>query len=385
MHSMQCEHIQETKGVMKLKISLEKPSLDELTHFGILGMHWGVRKKEETTNKTPKLTYYDRSKADYLKRGFTKADAENLAKRKSTIRTASLIAGGVTLAVGAALVARYLYVENVDTTLKTGEKAFHIARGELKDLEAGRNLFVTIDQADRMAYQWRLNNPLKIERIERTLEFTKDIKIPNPKKSVELYNEFMKDPNNSKMALDAFEKAGNSFGFGEPITKITHDLFVTVGPYFSKGESMHGPASNNEVGENLWKTYKDFLVNKGYQGILDTNDRAKGHGFNVERPAIIFDAANALKDISRKVLKDNTGSFARTIPTIREIGSSASAAWVAALAGTSALTISSNSKAIESYRRVYPNSKKSNKEIIKSMSDDYEMAYKVYDKVEKLK
>jgi len=178
-------------------ISLEKPSLHELTHAGVLGMKWGVRKEEIGANsnnsKPVRPSYYDRSKADYLTRGFSEADSEKLAKRKSTIRTAAFVAGGVTLAVGAAFIARHYYIENKDVLLKTGAKTFHIDRDVVKDLEPKKSFYVTIDQADRKAYQWRLNNPKQVERIERTFQTTKDIRIPSPKKSKALYDEFAKD------------------------------------------------------------------------------------------------------------------------------------------------------------------------------------------------
>ena len=358
--------------MMKM-ISLEKPPLNELAHFGVRGMKWGIRKNRPTS---PKLTYHDRAKVDYIKRGFSDADSEALAKRKTTIRKAALIAGGVTVAVGAAFVVRHLYVENKDMNLKAGKKAFHIARGAVTDLEPGRGLFVTVDQADRFAYRFRLNNPNGLDRIERTFEYAKDIKIPSPKKSAALYDEFTKDSNNQKAIKEVFDKLG---------TNTDYRSFVTYGPYFSKGESWHAFGSNNPNGENIWNGYKKFLMDKGYQGILDANDRAKENGFNVERPTILFDAAASLKEVSRKSLGATIDPRKTSIPTIREIGSATNAGLVATLAGFAGITISGNSKALNSYRMVNPNSKKTNKEILRTMQNDPQLVQEVYAKVSKMK
>lgn len=358
-------------------ISLEKPPLDELCHFGVRGMKWGVRKEEIIGNEKPrKPSYYDRSKADYLSRGFSESDAENLAKRKATIRTAAFIVGGVTLAVGAAFVARHYMIENKDTILKTGSKTFHIDRDIVKDLEPGRNFYVTVDQADRKAYQWRLNNPRGVARIERTFETTKNIRIPSPKKSKLLYDEFLKDPNSKELVENAFIRA---FGKEEGLKSLNYESFVTYGPYFSKNDSWHPLLSFTEQGEQAWKSYQNFLMDKGYQGLLDANDRAKSHGFNVERPAIIFDAANHLKEVSRQTLSGKS-KLKAAIPTIREVANKDTAALVATAAGISTVGIFQSTRALESYRKVYPNDKKTDFEIINLMSTNSNVAYDVYKK-----
>lgn len=54
MLSMPCELIADRKERMSMIIK-EKPPLDELIHFGVLGMHWGKRKDHTvSSNKTYK-------------------------------------------------------------------------------------------------------------------------------------------------------------------------------------------------------------------------------------------------------------------------------------------------------------------------------------------
>lgn len=364
-------------------VSLEKPDLNELAHYGVLGMKWGVRKdrytkgrarsrKNQTKDQEPKLTYFERTRDGYIKRGYSKTDAEALAQRKAVIRHRALIAGGVTLAVGTAFAVRHYLIENKNISLTAGQKAWHISRGEIKDLEPGRSLYVTIGQADRFAFRNRLNNPLKLERVERTFEVVKDVKIPSEKESRRLFNEFFKNPNNHKTLTEVFQPFG---AVGEKPTFSDYKSFVATGPYFSSGESWHKRFSNNPAGEKLWAEYKNFLVDKGYQGILDANDR--WNGFNVERPSILFDAASTLKEVSRKTIKNPTGRTA-SIPTIREIESvGAFLTGYAAVVATS--STSTTNKVLDAYRKVHPNSKKTNSEIIKELGWDRDELKKLYE------
>jgi hypothetical protein len=357
----------------------------ELTHYGILGMKWGVRKEYQpvgrnTSDKPARQGYKEKVKNKYLSKGYTEQDSESIAERKRKIRTAALIAAGVTVAVGAAFVARHYHIENHDVTLKAGAKTFHIDRSEVRELESGMHFYTTIDQFDRKAYQWRLNNPQKVQRVERIFEMTKDVKIPSPRKGEVLYNQFRNDPKN-------MEKIKEAFG---PLEQIgikgkSYKDFITAAPYFSEGESFGGfknLTSHNKAGAELWKDYQKFIVNKGYQGLLDENDRNPAHHFNVERPAILFDAASKLKEVSRKNIKD-AGGLTPVIPTIRELGSVKTAKVLSAIGGMTALKTLSDNNYVDVYRRSYPNSKLTNKEIIKAMGDPFEYS-KTIEKYKKI-
>ena len=319
-----------------------------LKHFGVLGMKWGIRKDSLNI----KMSYRDKQEKRYLERGYSKKDAESLAKRKAQLRTGFLIAGGITAAIGVAAVARYASVELRDVKLKGGAKAFHIARGEIKDLEEGRNLFVTIGQLDRFAYRARLGNPKNLPRIERTFETLRELKVPSPHKASKFYEEYARS--HSDEITRAFRLSGIA-------KSISYKDFNTMAPYFSEGEGWHKMLSNNKAGADLWKDYQQFIISKGYQGLLDENDRNPMHGFNVERPTILFDAAKHLKEVNRRDVPIKMQLAA--IPTIRE-ASTKMVGIGALITGTIGLKGRDRIKSLEAYRKVYPNNKLEDDEIL---------------------
>lgn len=374
-----------------MKVSLEKPPLNELAHYGILGMRWGVRRDQRTLDRLAgrRPTYYDRSKANYLKKGYTEKDASRLAERKVKVRRAALVAGGVAVVAGTAFAYRHYSIENKDFAIKAGNKAWHITRDELKPLEEGRHLYVSANAPDRLAYRWRLANPENVARVERTFQAMEDIKIPSPVKSEKMFDAFAKNPEVKNLLSEAASKynQSNAEHIMQEMVKLQGDTLDTrmqavwvakmqevkldtfkqfgiYAPYFSSGDSWHQTAGDNAAGEKLWKMYKDYVVKAGYQGLLDVNDRNPAGGFNVERPTIIFNAASKLKEVSQKTIADPTTRTA-LIPTIREISSLSTLKGVGLVGAVAALGTKSKTVTLESYRYLNPDSKLTDKQIMK--------------------
>ena len=251
----------------------------------------------------------------------------------------------------------------MDTILKKGSKSYHIDRFTPADLEPNKHFYVTIDQLDRKIYQFRLNNPNKIQRVERVFESVKDLRIPNPKKAESFYKEFVSDPQNRKKVEAAFY--ANPLASSIRADVDNYKTFLKHAPYFSKGESfgVGYKGSYNDKGVALWKEYQDFVLKKGYHGILDTFDRDPKNHFNVERPTIIFDAASTIKEVSRKNI-DDTNFYKTLIPALRETPVTLGIPSVAVTA-VIANKNRSDTKKIEAYRKKHPNSGKTDKEILK--------------------
>lgn len=82
-------------------------SNDELKHYGIPGMKWGVRKFIERQEKGK--THRDRLQNKYLERGYSKEEASKRASNRIRTEKVLAIAGGVTLAAAAAYYAHKKY------------------------------------------------------------------------------------------------------------------------------------------------------------------------------------------------------------------------------------------------------------------------------------
>lgn len=108
-----------------MRVSLEKPGTPEevvaLSHHGVKGMHWGVRK--DRTNKT---------------------DAQRSARRRSTAKKVAIGVGSATVAVGAAYLAYklnqsgHLPVSSVKTTAKTASEVKRLVKEPTDIIHASR-------------------------------------------------------------------------------------------------------------------------------------------------------------------------------------------------------------------------------------------------------
>lgn len=96
----------------------EKPSLDELTHFGIKGMHWGIRK-----NRKPQ-------------RELTSEEKSDRRKRNAKIAVGAIVAARVLFVVGTMAAGTVLQNRSL---METGVKA--IGRSNMLKATVTRGVF----------------------------------------------------------------------------------------------------------------------------------------------------------------------------------------------------------------------------------------------------
>ena len=206
---------------------------DELYHFGVKGMKWGVRryqnedgtltslgeKKAQVKSDLQKArrsgTKADKAQAaysqrefqdaktrlkienqkskskrqialeqEYQKKGFTKDEAEIKAYNRAKTETVLKVAGGIALASAAAYVAYKHYDKVTDRVLSEGSQLGRITTGNSKDLN--RAFYAFANKHDKKRYEGLYGNQLKTmgpggSIYEKAIKVSGNVKVASPK------------------------------------------------------------------------------------------------------------------------------------------------------------------------------------------------------------
>ena len=216
---------------------------NELLHYGVKGMKWGVRKK-----------YYN----DDMDR---------------------------------------------DTVLKKGTKIQNISRDKARELN-GTPLYGSHTKNDNNKYAGWYAGMLNLygyDAIKNDLELIKDVRIPSERKAVETFYEmYSKDPKGvaksiarSQSDIVAFNKvefirAHNERRYEKKLINKGENWLKT------KGYEMFNQSMMSDVNTKARNTYFDMLIERGYDGIRDVNDINNSES---EAPIIYFNAKNTMKNV----------------------------------------------------------------------------------------
>lgn len=228
----------------------DKPSLDELSHFGVKGMKWGVKKK-----------YYQEH-----------MDEDRVISKKTTIS--------------------------------------NISADKAREIRKDAPIYTYNNQNDKQAYAGHYAKQM-LERdkkaIENTIELKKDLKIPSQKKAVETFMEMYKaDPvgisnsiGKAYAELDYFNRVDkirnmNSNRISKKLQNKGEDWIQ------NKGYLMFNQAMMSEKEQTARVKYYDMLSKKGYNALLDVNDIQTG--YNTKDPVILINPKNTVKNIKSREL-----------------------------------------------------------------------------------
>ena len=222
---------------------------NELYHYGIKGMKWGVRKK-----------YY-------------KSHMDN------------------------------------DRVLKKGTTIQNISKNEKRDLTRNTPVYGSHTENDKNAYSGYYANNITAwgdKAIKNTIELTQDVKIASQKVAVETFMDmYKKDPvgvsksiSNAYADLDWFHgipkiRDYNAERISKKFSKKGEDWVKQKG-YLMFNQSMM--AENNKARNEYYK----ILLEKGYNAISDINDVQSG--YNTEDPLIFINPKQTLKNVESREL-----------------------------------------------------------------------------------
>lgn len=372
---------------------------EDLQHHGIKGQQWGRRRfqnedgsltpagkeryDDDTPNNPARPKHRDKLITKYEGEGFSRSDAEYLAERR--IKAEKIVAGAAAITV----VAATAYAINkhmktrVDTVIKEGAELQRISGNT--SLE--RALYVSYDKNDNLKYRglYGMNTNAPNGLKQMTLKAKSEIRIPSRQKAQDTFIDMLKnDKEFNEITRRSLKdmKSKDWFPFG---MKTTVNEFVDNGKMSSKkGYKELYDAFNmgfaNTRGDT--KTSNTMFYNKlkelGYDAVTDINDQ-KYSGYKAKAPTIIFNNTKVglekVKELSKQQINDDYLSAKKIlegqekVESILDLLKDSGKMGVATAAVTSGLHVM-NSNAIRKYRAEHPNSKLTDREIIKLLQDD---------------
>lgn len=397
---------------------------DELYHFGVKGMKWGVRryqnedgsltslgkkrnqmrsdrkiaKKRQTTSNIVNAEYSRREFEDaktrlklenqtkkskrqqdlekkYLKQGFTKDEAEIKAYNRAKTETILKVVGGIALASAAAYVAYKHYDKVTDQVFKKGSKIGRLTNDGSEP--TNRAFYGFVNKHDKDRYEGLYGKTLGANGTvyRKAMRAAGDINVASPESARKvLKNMFDTD----KQSFDVFKKNIDAMASVVPPTTKQGKLWRKAKRELDSGK----------IGDNTYKAFNTTLVlhtkeqqpindkfysamkKAGYGAIRDVNDK-ENSGYFAKNPLIVFDTDKINVEGFTKLGNDHIDyMFAKeqgkiAAHTLANQYGPIGAAFATSIGAMKLVKRSNETKFVENYRKRHPESTLSNNEILK--------------------
>lgn len=397
---------------------------DELYHFGVKGMKWGVRryqnedgsltslgkkrdkmlsdrktaKKHSTTSNMVKAEYSRREFEDaktrlklenqkkkskrqqdlekkYIDQGFAKDEAEIKAYNRAKTETILKVAGGIALASAAAYVAYKHYDKVTDRVFEKGSEIGRLTNNGSEP--TNRAFYGFINKHDKDRYEGLYGKTLGANGpvYRKAMRAAGDINVASPESARKvLKNMFDTD----KQSFDVFKKNIDAMASAVPPTTKQGKLWRKAKQELDSGK----------IGDNTYKAFNTTLVlhtkeqqpindkfysamkKAGYGAIRDVNDK-ENSGYFAKNPLIVFDTDKINVEGFTKLGNDHIDSmFAKeqgkiAAHTLANQYGPIGAAFATSIGAMKLVKRSNETKFVENYRKRHPESTLSNNEILK--------------------
>ena len=397
---------------------------DELYHFGVKGMKWGVRryqnedgsltslgkkrnqmrsdrkiaKKRQTTSNIVNAEYSRREFEDaktrlkletrrkkskrqqdlekkYIDQGFAKDEAEIKAYNRAKTETILKVAGGIALASAAAYVAYKHYDKVTDQVFKKGSKIGRLTNDGSEP--TNRAFYGFVNKHDKDRYEGLYGKTLGANGTvyRKAMRAAGDINVASPESARKvLKNMFDTD----KQSFDVFKKNIDAMASVVPPTTKQGKLWRKAKRELDSGK----------IGDNTYKAFNTTLVlhtkeqqpindkfysamkKAGYGAIRDVNDK-ENSGYFAKNPLIVFDTDKINVEGFTKLGNDHIDSmFAKeqgkiAAHTLANQYGPIGAAFATSIGAMKLVKRSNETKFVENYRKRHPESTLSNNEILK--------------------
>ena len=397
---------------------------DELYHFGVKGMKWGVRryqnedgsltslgkkrdkmlsdrktaKKHSTTSNMVKAEYSRREFEDaktrlklenqkkkskrqqdlekkYIDQGFAKDEAEIKAYNRAKTETILKVAGGIALASAAAYVAYKHYDKVTDRVFEKGSEIGRLTNNGSEP--TNRAFYGFVNKHDKDRYEGLYGKTLGANGpvYRKAMRAAGDINVASPESARKvLKNMFDTD----KQSFDVFKKNIDAMASAVPPTTKQGKLWRKAKRELDSGK----------IGDNTYKAFNTTLVlhtkeqqpindkfysamkKAGYGAIRDVNDK-ENSGYFAKNPLIVFDTDKINVEGFTKLGNDHIDSmFAKeqgkiAAHTLANQYGPIGAAFATSIGAMKLVKRSNETKFVENYRKRHPESTLSNNEILK--------------------
>lgn len=336
-------------------------------------MKWGVRRYQ---NKDGSLTpagkrqqeKYDKLVKEYKNQGYSddKADVEAMKSlgRQRALKTLAVV-GGVTAVTAGVIVARKAYKYRVDNVIKAGTTFQRVTTSEVPNID--RPFYTTNKKGDMKKYEGLYSKQLRFPNLAQQLQGTvphdnvnvvgiknnKDLKVISQKKALQnfehLYNT---DPEFKEFARDNAQRLRMSGS-----TKKMYEAF-------NRRLVDHTPEATKQANK-----FYDVMKKQGYSAIQDINDM-KYSGYRAKNPIIVFDNSDKkmVVDSVRKMSDDEIKKKGTKATAKLYLGIAARDPMIlgtAGVMGAAAVSGQLNKRQVEQYKQLHPNSKLTDRQIMK--------------------
>lgn len=272
-------------------------TVDEIAHYGVKGMKWGVRKEYVPHPRNPSKKKANNQEAAQMKQFLKGRGGDvigSIYKGKSKAWVASRIAAapvtGWSMAKTAPKLINDVYREKRATNLKAGTQFQRITSTPDEKLQ---RIYATYNEYDNRMYRGRLG-VLQMKQNSgdtyvKTFTAKAGVKAPSDDKARSMFQSLYDSDKDFKNYVDHMPQIVRGYVKDAKTTKDRYKNFNL------QGLMDHDPKNAKQV-----QKYYDLLSKNGYNAITDLNDRYYST-FEANNPIIIFDMQNLVETNIRKL------------------------------------------------------------------------------------